>query len=121
MKTYLKPTDPDAFLDMAKKDCPSKAVVNKDMVECHVCLGHGGWNLCINEYGPGKHFKCSCSQCLGWGWVVKGSKDDTCPKHEFRELSRAQCQELNVPHYGKCYHVYSCTLCGHVQSHDTSD
>jgi len=84
---------------------------------CPVCKGYGGWNLTLNAYGPGKHFRASCSQCNGWGWVTEEDRDCI---HEVEELSMAQCREIKVMHFGNCYHVYRCLKCGQISAVDSS-
>lgn len=81
----------------------------ENLVECHVCKGHGSWVLQKDAYGKGSHFKAGCNQCNGWGWVVKGSKDDTCPKHEWDEQNIAMC-----------LHRWTCKLCGEKRTVDSS-
>jgi DnaJ-class molecular chaperone len=84
---------------------------------CPVCQGYGGWNLRLNAYGQGVHFKSHCSQCNGWGWVLP---EDLCV-HTFRELSQTECRERHITHWGTCWHVYECTICGRINSVDSSD
>jgi len=42
-------------------------------------------------------------------------------EHKFRELSMKECNEKGIPHFGHCYHVYYCDICGMHKSYDTSD
>ena len=41
--------------------------------------------------------------------------------HQWGELSQERCQELHVPHHGKCYHVYECSSCATLKTEDSSD
>ena len=68
MATYLTPDHADAFKDLeklapepagkmlgqyvAKPRCDSVPVT-----ECGKCKGHGKWNLELDAYGPGRHFR----------------------------------------------------------------
>lgn len=79
-------------------------------VSCPKCFGHGYWNLTLNAYGPGKHFKAFCGQCWGWGWV-KGT-DATC-LHDFKAIAPAQ------PF--RCYHTDQCQKCGRTRSYSSDD
>jgi len=110
MTDYFAPMENiDGFV---KKDQPDHA----DHL-CPVCQGYGGWNLRLNAYGPGRHFKAFCSQCNGWGWV---KEEDLCV-HDMVELSQDQCRKLGIAHWGNLWHVYRCTKCGRVRSYDSSD
>jgi len=42
-------------------------------------------------------------------------------KHNFRELTRKECLNREIDHYGMCYHVYECENCGVIEAHDSSD
>lgn len=110
---YLESTDEGAFEGMTVKAMPS----GKTAI-CPVCQGHGGWHLRLNA--SGKHFDCFCNQCNGYGWVKKDSPDATCV-HETRELSQKECQDLNIIHFGSCWHVEQCKHCGKISSYDSSD
>lgn len=121
-KAYLPRDHPDVYLD-----CPIKertlygSYVGRpgamkyvrpdpeDLVECPVCNGHGKGNLELNAYGPGRHFQWSCSQCTGWGWVLKGSPDALCV--------HVDGPRVNV---GNCLNNYTCTKCGRVKQIDSS-
>lgn len=106
------------FDDMVVK--PPKTQGHTDnLIECPVCKGYGGWNLRLNAYGAGKHFQAFCSQCWGWGWVVKGSKDSKCI-HEMMELSQEECENKGIKHWGNCWHVTECKKCGEINSYDSS-
>jgi hypothetical protein len=54
------------------------------------------------------HFRASCSNCNGWGWVKKEQGDHV---HEWVE-------SRNV---GKCLNEYTCKTCGERQTVDSSD
>jgi hypothetical protein len=116
---FLEPTDKDAFLDF-----PEKREVPEGKVECALCQGHGGWNLEINAY-PHRmkpenredtaenrhlycHFRASCSNCNGWGYVdaVQGKH-----VHEWD----------NGRKIGNCLTEYGCKTCGEKQTVDSSD
>ena len=119
MGDYLKPGDEGSFKDREKMDPNSQYCRVKDPVECPVCQGYGGWNLKVDAYGEGKHFQCMCSQCWGWGYVNKGSVDETCI-HEMEEKSKKWCDDNGVYHAGNCYHVQKCTKCWKVSAYDSS-
>jgi len=73
----------------------------------------------LDLYGPGIHFRCTCNQCNGWGYV-----DDDLDKkclHETKELTYSQCKERGITHFGMCWHVYECIHCGKIFSYDSSD
>jgi hypothetical protein len=121
--TYLTPQDEHAFLDFEIKEPPIEWYPDRTCV-CPVCHGHGGWNLRVNcypthgrprEFG---HFRCSCNQCNGYGWVTP---QETKCIHEFVEISYQEAKALGVRHEGRCWHVTKCTKCGATQSHDSSD
>jgi len=88
-------------------------------VLCPKCKGHGYWNLQLNAYGPGRHFKCSCGQCNFWGWVDKGSLDETCI-HERVEITPERTAEKGFHYWGIFCHAYECKKCGSVVIHDSS-
>lgn len=117
MITYLIPDSPDAFLGLAKKERPDKYSLGMD-TECPVCHGYGGWNLELNSYGPGQHFRCWCSQCNGWGWVVE--QDAVCV-HKYVEISHKLARELGLHTWGMHCHVYRCEKCGRTATYDSSD
>lgn len=101
MKKYLE--DATNFDGKVKKQ-PTELLP----YECPVCKGYGGWNSLLNEYGPGKHFGCFCSQCWGYGFV---SKEDLDCIHDFVET-----------HYTRsCMHYEECKKCGKKRSYDSSD
>ena len=41
-------------------------------------------------------------------------------EHTYRELSKSECGERNIPHFGMCYHVAECTKCKYIDSYDSS-
>lgn len=41
--------------------------------------------------------------------------------HTYRELSPAAAKAKGVPHFGHCWHVNECSVCGHIESSDSSD
>jgi hypothetical protein len=41
--------------------------------------------------------------------------------HDWQELSVKEASEHGVHHFGNCYHVNKCKLCGLVNSYDSSD
>jgi len=93
---YLTPSDKDAFLDWPAKH----AFDPKTHKECHICKGHGGWNLKISAYklhGEDtainrhlySHFKGTCSHCNGWGSIPH---EEMCVEHVWeREESLGNC------------------------------
>ena len=103
------------FTDMDKKKPHCK-----DQEACPKCKGYGGWNLQLNAYGQGKHFRMFCCQCWGHGYVDKDSKDATCI-HDFHEISAEEARNKGVHHFGRCYHVSECSKCGKLISYDSSD
>jgi DnaJ-class molecular chaperone len=118
VKTYLKPTDEAAFDGMERKQpepCSqmlgaySKPRVDSvPVVECAKCKGRGGWNLELNAYGPGKHFRASCNNCNGWGYVRAEQGD------HIHEWDRGE-------HISRCCTRYTCVGCGKVSDVDSSD
>lgn len=42
-------------------------------------------------------------------------------KHNFRKLTRKECLNREIEHYGMCYHVYECENCGVIEAYDSSD
>jgi hypothetical protein len=114
---YMKPTDPDAFVDFPKK--PRATWMPDDYVECPKCDGHGGWNLTLNAYNlwdrPDtpenrhrySHFVASCSQCWGYGWV--DPKETECI-HTYKFLRST----------GNCLRQEKCTGCDKVIEIDSS-
>ncbi len=111
---YLKPTDPDAFLDF-----PGKLPVEAGRKECPKCQGYGGWNLKVFAYPLHQHentqenrhnfchFRSGCSNCNSWGSVPESQ---TCV-HEWKETGRV----------GHCLHLWVCELCKQSRLVDSSD
>ena len=119
MQTYLEPTDPEAFVDHPVQDVAFAAQYGMP-VECPQCKGHGGWNLKLNAYPlHGKednahnrhlfsHFRASCSQCNGWGYVRHEDADHI---HQWETVERL----------GNCLHLDRCKVCGREWQVDSSD
>jgi len=121
LRQYLTPNDKGAFKDIRKRR-PTK----ERPVECPLCKGHGMWNLELDAYGKGDHFRASCSQCHGWGFVQPGL-DATCI-HEFEEVGPKEFDELKKKFsglgefvYGRCIHNLVCKTCGRRMVTDSSD
>jgi hypothetical protein len=118
MSDYLAHTDPAAFADMEKKlpePCSKMLgayakprVESVPVVECAKCNGHGGWNLKLDAFGAGKHFRASCNNCTGWGFVPASQGD------HIHEWDRGET-------VGRCVTRYTCAGCGHVSDVDSSD
>ncbi|NIN00473.1 MAG: hypothetical protein GTO24_21045 [candidate division Zixibacteria bacterium] len=104
------------FTDMEVKD-RDHAFGTDDLILCPLCHGHGGWNLKLNAYGEGRHFRSNCRQCNGWGWVKP--EDAECI-HVFKELGVEECRERGIAHWGMCFHVYECVNCDRITSADSS-
>ena len=117
MQKYLEPTDPGAFVDHERLNPePSMGYT----VECPQCKAHGGWNLKLNEYPlRGKentpenrklfsHFRASCSQCQGYGYVAPDNADHI---HEW----------VFVKNTGNCLNLHECKICGRKWEIDSSD
>jgi hypothetical protein len=104
MKQFLEPTDEGAFLDHAIQERTS---YTKDFFVCPKCQAHGGWNLTVDAYGPGKHFRCVCPVCYGTGYT----KSATPCEHDW-QFSR---------NLGRCYNEYICRKCNAVDKVDSSD
>jgi hypothetical protein len=103
--TLLTYDDPTAYEGLEKRK-PRDPIA----VECPKCNGHGGWILRRDAYGPGRHFRASCDNCWGWGYVKPGSKDANC-LHEYQT-------DRNV---GRCLNVWKCRKCGAEREVDSSD
>ena len=117
MQKYLEPTDPGAFVDHERLNPePSMGYT----VECPQCKAHGGWNLKLNEYPlRGKentpenrklfsHFRASCSQCQGYGYVAPDNADHI---HEW----------VFVKNTGNCLNLHECKICARKWEIDSSD
>lgn len=117
MKRFLCPEDKDAFLDFPNKN--KKPIWGTDFVECPLCFGHGGWNLELNAYNLHDkentaenrhryaHFRASCSQCNGYGWV---SPLNTKCIHSWERTIKT----------GNCLHIFKCSKCNASQEIDSS-
>ncbi len=114
MSEYMTVKHPDAFVDYPTHEDRRKTWAKyyslDNAVPCPACKGRGGWNLKLNAYGEGKHFKAGCMQCTSWGLVKAGSDDAACI-HEWDSGK-------NV---GRCLNNYTCKKCGHVRQIDSSD
>ena len=42
-------------------------------------------------------------------------------KHEYMELSQAQCHARKLYHSGRCWHTHECQKCHHINAYDSSD
>jgi hypothetical protein len=115
MNNYLDPTT-DApklvFKDMQVK--PKKEYLS-DRV-CPRCQGHGQFNLRINAYGPGKHFKSLCGACWGYGYLQKGQ---VCA-HEWRDATEEEIKKAHITLY-RCEHAWVCTKCSTTRVVSSSD
>lgn len=119
MSDYLTPAHPDAFKDMERK-APEPAgsmlgryiakppVESVPVVECGQCRGYGGWNLALDAYGPGRHFRSSCNNCTGWGFVPES------------QGSHVHDWDRGVT-VGRCLTRYTCRTCGKASNVDSSD
>lgn len=122
----MEADDPKAHLDFPSVDSMRMAYVRafpkSPVHECPRCHGHGGHNLEINAYPlrdgmedteanrhKFAHFRSSCSQCVGWGFV-SNAKD-------------AECVHVagNETKISNCYYRYTCTKCGREWTVDSSD
>lgn len=124
---YLNRDDPGALVD---HPTPADRLVqwqkyhaNVTPLLCPKCHGYGGHNLQVNAYALPKgmedtaenrhkyrHFRASCSQCVGWGYVT--DKQD------------AECVHQPGPGTAtsfRCVTNYRCTKCGKEWSVDSSD
>ena len=77
-------------------------------VLCPKCEGHGTYNLELNAYGPGKHFKGCCQQCTGWGWVTP---DNATCIHDWKQTAHDE---------RRCLTNYQCSKCGKTETVDSS-
>jgi hypothetical protein len=76
-------------------------------VECSKCEGHGKWHYRKGQLGA---TKMHCGQCNGWGWVLKGSNDETCI-HEWKHERLAM----------RCMHRKTCIHCAKSMEYSTDD
>ena len=118
--TYLNEHSLEAFVDYPPAPIHG---LPEGKVICPRCKGHGGWNLKLNSYKLREgiedtpenrhkysHFRTSCNNCNGWGYVGANSRDATCiHKYEWT---------ANV---GNCLNNYKCHKCGKEICVDSSD
>lgn len=108
---YMSPDHPDAHLDFAplahNERGAAKYPIPPGSVVCPKCSGWGGHNLRLNAYGPGRHFKASCDQCIGWGHVPEA---DALCAHDWQD-------RVSV---GNCLSTYTCSKCGKKRTVDSS-
>lgn len=108
----LPPDDP-------KRPYPIRPQGNWEV--CPRCLGYGGWNLELNAYGPGKHFRASCAQCNGWGHVDTHDRRDVECIHRFTERDDQFLTLVGRKPF-HCEHVWVCMNgCGRWRVIDSSD
>lgn len=90
---------------------PADFKENSDLnfVKCPGCFGHGSGIYIIDAYGVDSHFKWHCTNCNGYGWVIKDSVDATC------------LNEFTEENVGRCLHEWTCKKCGKKQIVDSSD
>jgi hypothetical protein len=117
MKTYLEPTDPNAFVDFPEIPGPPEYI--ESAVICPQCKGHGGWNLELNAYPLHQyentpenrhmfsHFRASCSQCVGHGYVTPENSGHI---HRWKRVGSI----------GNCLHLDECEVCGKQWQVDSS-
>jgi hypothetical protein len=118
---YTNQYHENAFIDFPGKQAKEKFSYHPSPAECPKCFGYGGWNIRINAYKlrdgmentPENrhrhvHFRASCDQCNGWGWL--NPKNASCV-HDFSI-------ERNV---GRCLTENTCSKCGYKQTIDSSD
>lgn len=126
-KDFLEAGDRDSFLGMELKELPSWGRgYFKDPVRCNKCKGYGGWHLSVDAYGKGKHFDCTCGQCMGWGWVSRSEADHL---HEFVGMEEGKANAFRASKglpparftYGNCCHNVVCKVCGEYRFYDSSD
>lgn len=127
VSAYLTPADADAYVDHpTPADNLAKwrkwNAKTPDPHVCPKCKGYGGHNLRVNDYPlPAGmentaenrhkycHFRQSCMQCGGWGYVTD-RRDADCA-HEFDHGKKV----------GNCLYDYTCKKCGRVYQIDSSD
>lgn len=92
-------------------------------LQCPKCKGWGGHNLTINAYPLPKgmentaenrhkysHFRSSCNQCVGWGYVT-----------DQRDVDCIHEPDKGTPTRFNCITNYRCLKCGKEWSVDSSD
>lgn len=42
-------------------------------------------------------------------------------QHKFKNLTQSECYARKISHFGNCYSVTECTLCGQIETIDSSD
>lgn len=106
----MKPTDPDAFAGLVKKEPEpaSQMFCGAPVVECAQCHGFGKWISTPNAFGPGKHSNMHCMNCNGWGYV---SAKQGSHIHEWDRGATI----------GNCLTRYTCAGCGEKWDVDSSD
>jgi hypothetical protein len=116
MTEYLKIGDPGCWDDFPTPE-EKLALVKKYsnslgeiVAVCPVCRGYGGWNLKLSSSPTRSHFRQSCFQCNGWGYVFN-QQDAECV-HVFDEGVRGRYP---------CSTIYTCTLCNQKREVDSSD
>lgn len=120
---FLGVGDPGALLGMKRKKPDRKRNLT---ARCPRCKGYGGWHLELNAYGPGKHFDCLCSNCLGWGYVEPRAADHV---HHYMQMEEEEANALRKTKglgpirytYGRCCHNAVCSICGDFRFTDSSD
>lgn len=126
-ESFLRSDHPEAHLDFPT---PEEKLLQwrqfswpADPQMCPKCRGYGGHNLTVNAYPlPDgmedtsenrhryRHFRSSCDQCVGWGYVTD-QRDVDCA-HEF---DNGRATGLN------CVTEYRCKKCGRGVTVDSSD
>lgn len=124
---YLTQDHPDAHIDHPTPEDHlaqwRKFHPNVPPILCPKCKGWAGHNLVVNAYRlpdgmadtpenrhKYRHFRASCNQCAGWGYVA--SKEDAECIHEAGP---------GTPTRFNCVTNYRCTKCGKEWSVDSSD
>jgi DnaJ-class molecular chaperone len=97
---------------MEKQDPPKKPVpTDTNKVECPLCKGYGQYHYGDIQFANGQYQMMHCGQCNGYGYVTKGSVDETCVPHQMKWEAKL----------GRCYNRYKCEKCGKVHNIDSSD
>ena len=102
---YIKPGELGSFDDIEVIKNPVKMTSVK---MCHICSGHGCWNLKLNAYGQGRHFQSICDHCQGYGWI---DSNINCQRHNF----------VLKKNLGRCFNRYECSECGIIRDIDSGD
>ena len=90
-----------------------------EFVLCPQCTGYGGWNLQLNVYGAGRHFRASCAQCNGYGWVDNADARDVSCVHEYQERD-SKAVEVTGHSLFHMEHLWLCKKCGRWRVVDSS-